>query len=57
MAATPAIVEELAYRGFILGNYRYGGRLAAIIISGIMFGVMHMNFNQMAYAMILGILL
>ena len=57
MAVTPGIVEELAYRGVIMGSYRYGSRLAAIIIGGIMFGAMHMNFNQMAYAMVLGMML
>lgn len=57
MAVTPAVVEEAAYRGVVLGNYRYGNRLVAIIMSGVMFGVMHMNFNQMPYAMVLGILL
>lgn len=57
MAVTPAVVEEAAYRGVVLGNYRYGNRLVAIIMSGVLFGVMHMNFNQMPYAMALGILL
>lgn len=57
MALTPCIVEELAYRGIILGNFRCGSRIWAIVISGIMFGAMHMNFNQMAYAVVLGIML
>lgn len=45
MALTPCIVEELAYRGVILGSYRYSSRLWAIIVSGLLFGAMHMNFN------------
>lgn len=57
MALTPCIVEELAYRGVILGSYRYSSRIWAIVISGLLFGAMHMNFNQMAYAMILGMML
>lgn len=57
MALTPCIVEELAYRGIILGSYRYSSRLWAIIVSGLLFGAMHMNFNQMAYAVVLGIML
>lgn len=57
MALTPCIVEELAYRGVILGSYRYSSRLWAIIVSGLLFGAMHMNFNQMAYAVVLGIML
>lgn len=57
MAVTPCIVEELAYRGVILSSYRYSSRLWAIIVSGLLFGAMHMNFNQMAYAVVLGIIL
>lgn len=57
MALTPCIVEELAYRGVILGCYRYSSRIWAIVISGVLFGAMHMNFNQMAYAVVLGMML
>lgn len=57
MAFTPCIVEELAYRGVILGSYRYSSRIWAIVISGVLFGAMHMNFNQMAYAVVLGMML
>lgn len=55
-AVTPAVVEELAYRGVVLGTFRHSNRLWAIITSGFLFGVMHMNFNQMAYAIVLGIM-
>ena len=55
-AVMPAVVEELAYRGVVLGVFRHSHRLWAIITSGFLFGVMHMNFNQMAYAMVLGIM-
>ena len=57
MALAPCIVEELAYRGVILGSYRYSSRIWAIVVSGLLFGAMHMNFNQMAYAVILGMML
>ena len=57
MAFTPCIVEELAYRGVILGSYRYSSRIWAIVISGVLFGAMHMNFNQMADAVVLGMML
>ena len=56
MALMPAIVEELAFRGVILGNYRHSGTLSGILMSGFLFGLMHMNFNQMAYAVLLGII-
>lgn len=57
MAVIPCIVEELAYRGIILGTFRKAGRLKAVIIAGCLFGIMHMNFNQMAYAILIGIVL
>lgn len=56
MAVLPAVVEETAYRGVILGSFVEGSRLTAVIMSGVLFGVMHMNFNQMAYAIVLGII-
>lgn len=56
MAVLPAIVEETAYRGVILGNFDEGNKLAAVIMSGVLFGIMHMNLNQMAYAIVLGII-
>lgn len=56
IAFIPAIIEELAYRGIVLGNYIEGSRLSAIVLSGFLFGIMHMNFNQMAYAFVLGII-
>ncbi len=56
IALIPAIIEELAYRGIVLGNYIEGSRLSAIVLSGFLFGIMHMNFNQMAYAFVLGII-
>lgn len=56
MAMLPAFIEESAYRGVILGNFREGNRLPAIIIAGCLFGIMHMNFNQMAYAIAMGII-
>lgn len=56
MAVLPAVVEETAYRGVILGNFNEGNRLTAVIMSGVLFGIMHMNLNQMAYAIVLGII-
>lgn len=56
MAVLPAVVEETAYRGVILGNFNEGNQLTAVIMSGVLFGIMHMNLNQMAYAIVLGII-
>lgn len=55
MAFLPCVVEELAYRGVMLGSFRDAGRIKAILASGFLFGLMHMNLNQMAYAIFIGI--
>ena len=54
MAVTPAIVEEVTYRGILYNTYRKSGTLKGLIISALLFGAIHMNFNQFIYAAILG---
>ena len=55
MAFLPCVIEELAYRGVMFGSFHEAGRLKAILMSGFLFGLMHMNFNQMAYAIMIGL--
>ena len=58
MALTPAICEELAFRGFILSGLRHGGRKwQAIVISSIFFGLAHGFLQQSLVAVALGLLL
>lgn len=48
--------EEIAYRGIIYGTLKKTDRiLGAVILSSVLFGLMHMNFNQLFYAVVLGI--
>ncbi len=57
-ALTPAICEELAFRGFILSGLARGGRLAiAIVISSVMFGIIHMIPQQVFNASLVGLLI
>ncbi|MCA9065313.1 MAG: CPBP family intramembrane metalloprotease, partial [Planctomycetaceae bacterium] len=57
-AVTPAICEELAFRGFILSGLARGGRLAiAVMISSILFGIVHMIPQQAFNAALVGLLL
>lgn len=57
-AVTPAICEEIAFRGFILSGLARGGRLGvAIIISSMMFGIVHMIPQQAFNAALLGLIL
>lgn len=48
------IVEELIFRDFLLKPLRAYGDLAASIITGVLFGLYHGNFDQFAYAALLG---
>lgn len=47
--------EEFAFRGVIYGGYRRNCRpLPSVLMSGLLFGLMHLNFNQFGYAFVLG---
>ena len=51
-------VEEIIFRGIFLNSYQRTGRIiASIILSSVLFGIMHMNFSQFFYGVLLGILL
>lgn len=62
--------EEFVFRGVIYGSYKNGAGndnacyrnahrngLSAILLSSLLFGLMHMNFNQALYAFAIGIFL
>ncbi|MCF0131583.1 MAG: CPBP family intramembrane metalloprotease [Pseudobutyrivibrio sp.] len=52
------ILEELLYRGIILGQlYTFWNLKYAIIISSLLFGMLHFNIVQFLYAFIVGIAL
>ena len=57
LAVMPAIGEELLMRGVIYRSYREKSPVLAWILSAVVFGMLHMNFNQMPYAIFLGILM
>ena len=58
MAVVPAFCEETLFRGIVYGGYRkHGNKCTAVLASGFLFGVMHMNLNQALYAFALGVLL
>lgn len=56
-AIVPALVEEFAYRGIVLGLLKKFGEGFAIIVSAVLFGIMHSNFEQMPFAIIVGLIL
>lgn len=58
LALTPAICEELAYRGFILsGLRRQGNKWRAIIITSVLFGAAHGFVQQSIMATLTGTVL
>ncbi len=55
IAVLPALVEEFVFRGFFYGSYRRRNVLGGALMSGLFFGLMHMNINQFAYAFVIGV--
>lgn len=50
--------EELIFRGIIYQGYKKSGTaLQALFLSAFLFALMHMNFNQAAYALVIGMIL
>jgi len=55
IAVTPAICEELAFRGFILSGFRHlGHKWRAIIYSALFFGLTHMILQQSLIVCLVG---
>lgn len=54
-ALIPAIFEEFAFRGVILGVLRKYGDTTAILISSLMFAIVHGNIVQIPFAFICGL--
>lgn len=52
----PGFIEEMLYRGIMLHAFRKRSIWTGVVVSGLSFGLMHMNFNQILYAVYLGIL-
>lgn len=51
------VFEEVTCRGFYYQSYKKsGGAFKAMLLSALIFALVHMNFNQAAYAFVMGIL-
>lgn len=57
VAVLPAICEEFLHRGVLLQGIRSIGYKKAIVISGLLFGLIHFAITQTLYATVIGILL
>jgi len=56
IAILPALSEEFVFRGIYYQGFRKHGFWKAALVSGLFFGLMHMNWNQFSYGFVLGIL-
>ncbi len=56
-AIVPGICEEFLFRGAIMTNLKPYGKAPAIIISAVLFGLMHQNAGQLLYATAAGLVL
>ncbi len=52
-----AIAEEISLRGFTMGNLKQFGVKFAVFASAVIFGLMHANFVQAPFALIVGLAL
>ncbi len=52
MAVVAGIVEEIAMRGYVMGNLRFYGDKFAIIMSSVVFALIHGNFSQIPFALL-----
>ena len=57
VAVLPAICEEFLHRGILLQGIKHIGFKKAIVISSLLFALIHFNVQQVFYAFIIGLIL
>lgn len=57
VALLPALIEELVFRGCVLRLLRSYGDWFAVVISAVLFGLMHGNLRQLPFATFVGLIL
>ncbi len=56
VALLPAVFEESVYRGVLYNTYKAAHPWKAVLLSALLFGLMHGNLNQFCYAFVMGII-
>lgn len=56
VALTPGLCEEIMFRGMIMKSYEVYDRKKAIVLSAVLFGIFHFNFQNLLGPIFLGIL-
>jgi len=54
VAIIPALLEEAFSRGILLSGYQFLGKWKAAFVSALLFGLLHMNPQQLPYAFVVG---
>ena len=54
MAVTPAVCEELVFRGYIQSQHRSRRFKQAAFLNGLFFAIIHLSLQQFAYAFVMG---
>lgn len=57
VAVLPAMCEEFMHRGLLLQGTKHMGFTKSIIMSSVLFGLLHFNINQVSYAIVLGLIM
>lgn len=57
VALLPAICEELVFRGTIMNGLKKYGTTLMIVLSGLIFSIMHLSIEQSIYQFVLGMVL
>ncbi|MGL4655880.1 MAG: lysostaphin resistance A-like protein [Sarcina sp.] len=56
IGVTPSISEEITMRGIMLSGYDFKSKHVAAVMSGLVFGIIHMNPHQFLYAFVMGMI-
>ena len=54
VAVIPALLEEVFSRGILMSGYQFLGKWKAAFVSALLFGLLHMNPQQLPYAFVVG---
>lgn len=57
VAVLPSITEEVTIRGVVLSGYKNKNKYLAALITGLFFGILHLDPQQFLYATVLGFIL
>ncbi|MDZ5001535.1 CPBP family intramembrane metalloprotease, partial [Clostridium perfringens] len=57
VALLPTITEEITIRGIVLSGYENKNKYIASAVTGLFFGLLHLNAQQFLYAAVLGFIL